>query len=444
MTLDAELIIFDIVKLLSVGNSSIELLPESTLYGFDKEDMLSNWHTTNGSSEQWELWQSDKYRLGIHFPIFRVPIDTPVPVKHSLIDRLISLPSNLVSAKQLSCFHASTERVHMGQLVYKYNHTGGNNGDYVQAWASMQYYPCVDRFFERDNLYNLPELRPMPFAQSTFRNQSSTFVSIIMHAWWGQFTETLKNGMYWPPPHYFRPVYISMHIWHNAAGFMLLKRKTYDMYGPVGARDAYTLQLLYQQNISSWFSGCLTTTLKFHPLTQSANDLRKHVLVVDVQRDLLDTLVPPDILRENVRWSTAIYKVTSVNQLDEQFEEFNQTEHRFHELLSSKLVLTSRLHVLLPCLALKIPVMFIFPFEAYHRDGRFHGLVNILVDHVYSEKDRYFWKNVTHPFPMDWINPRPQNTAKTEILRMTINGLHKRLKLEREFRVWGNFYGVFE
>ncbi|CAF2149882.1 unnamed protein product [Rotaria magnacalcarata] len=365
MTLDAELIIFETVKSMSVRNSSIELLPESTLYDFDKEAMLSDWHTANGSSEQWALWHSEKYRLGIHFPIFRVPTDTPVPVKRSLIDRLTTLPSSLASSKQLSCFHASTERVHMGQLVYKYNHAGRNNGDYVQAWASIQYYPCVDRFFDRDNLYNLPELRSMPFAQSTFRSKSSTLVSIIMNAWWGQFTETLKSGKYWPPPDHFRPVYISMHIEPLIAGIMLLKRKTYDTYGPVGARDANTLKLLTQKNISSWFSGCLTTTLKFHPLIKSAYNSTKHVLVVDVQRDLLDILVPPDILRENIVWSTAIHNATFANQIGQQLEEFTHTGHRLHELLNSKLVLTGRIHVLLPCLALKIPVMFIFPFEAY-------------------------------------------------------------------------------
>jgi len=49
---------------------------------------------------------------------------------------------------------------HNSQYLYisKQAHYG-NNGDYVQSWASLQYYPCVDRSFERDNLKNLPHLR---------------------------------------------------------------------------------------------------------------------------------------------------------------------------------------------------------------------------------------------------------------------------------------------
>ena len=43
--------------------------------------------------------------------------------------------------------------------IYQNRHNCGNNGDYVQSWASLQYYPCVDRSFERDNLKNLPHLR---------------------------------------------------------------------------------------------------------------------------------------------------------------------------------------------------------------------------------------------------------------------------------------------
>ncbi|CAF4161698.1 unnamed protein product [Adineta steineri] len=445
MQIDAELILWKVlIKFLSATKNSIQLLPANTFYGFDKEEMFSNWFTSKNSSEQWAAWQNDQHRYGIHFPIVRVPRATPIPIKSSLIDRLTSLPKSLISLKQASCFHASTDRIHMGQLVYQYNHNHGNNGDYIQSWASIQYYPCIDRFYARDNLHNLPELCQMKFGQSTFRNDSLTSVSILMNAWWALVRPKLEQEKCWPPPDHFRPIYISMHIVDRVAPVMIKSRKTYDKYGPVGARDMVTLQLLEKQNISSWLSGCLTTTLKYRSVARLINDTKKSILIVDVQNNLTNILVPPDILRDNVIWSTALYTPENINQTDEQLNDFEQVEKRFDELLNSKLVLTSRLHVLLPCLALNIPVMFIYPSDAYNRDPRFKGLIEILVDHIYSEKDAYFWKNASHPYAIVWENPRSMNKAKKELLKTMISGLHQRLKQEREFRVWGHFYRVFD
>ena len=448
MTIDAELILSEILEFPSTAKNSFQLLPESTFYQFNKETMFSNWYTTKDSLAMWESWQADTHVYGVHFPIVRVPRDVPAPINNSLIHRLTSLPDNLSSSKQVSCFHASIDRIHMGQLVYQDILTGGNNGDYVQAWASLQYYPCVDRFFDRDNMRNLPHMSRMKLGQSAFKNDPLTPVSILMNAFWAHFpTEaSLRNS--WPPPDYFRPVYVSMHIQKLARLPMGSNTKTFVKYGPVGARDMATLQFLRESNITSWFSGCLTTTLKVQSIDRvennNNNNIKHPILIIDVSEKLLATLVPPHILRDDVRYESAVYRPIDINEIYEQMNDFNRVRKRLQGFLNSRLVITSRLHVLLPCLALGVPAIFVYPSGAFKKDERFQGLVNILVDHVYSEKDRFFWKNRTHPHFIDWENPTLTDKPKKQALSRIISGLHQRLKQEKEFRVWGRFYQVFD
>lgn len=443
MRINAELILSETVEFSLLPRNSLQLLPDSTFYEFSKETMFSNWFTTKDTQGAWDRWQADTNRYGIHFPIVRVPRDTPIPTKDSLIDRLTSLPPSLTSTKQVSCFHASTDRIHMGQLLYQNIHNYGNNGDYMQAWAAIQYYPCIDRFFERDNMHNLPHMTRMKFGQSSFLNDSMTPASIIMNAWWAHVHTQEALSKFWPPPDYLRPVYIAMHLQYAVESAMTKKSTTFDRYGPVGARDMRTLQLFRKSNISSWFSGCLTTTLKLRPIDRADNKTKKFILVVDIEDDLLNTLVPPDVLRKDVKRQSVIYHPKTMNQIYEQVDEFNHVRKRLHDFLNSRLVITSRLHVLLPCLALNVPVMFIYPSEAFKKDRRFEGLIDALVDHVYSENDQFFWQNRSHPHFIDWQNPRLTDKPNREALKRIISGLHQRLKQEREFRIWGQFYQVY-
>lgn len=235
-----------------------------------------------------------------------------------------------------------------------------------------------------------------------------------------------------------------MHVRHAVRSVMKINSRSYIKSGPIGTRDTHTLQFYNNANISAWFSGCLTVSLKFQPIIPVMINTKRSILIVDVWKEHLKGLVPPEILRYHVKYRTAVFKPKYFNEIYEQLEEFDKVRQRYFEFLSSKLVITSRLHVLLPCLALKIPVMFVFDSKIYQQETRFRGLIDILVDYVYSENDYLFWKNQSHPHFIDWENPKPMSQIKVKQLNKMIFTLHHRLKQENQFRIWGRFYQIFD
>ena len=117
-------------------------------------------------------------------------------------------------------------------------------------------------------------------------------------------------------------------------------------------------------------------------------------------------------------------------------EKFAIGEEILKKYASAKLVITSRIHAALPCLALGTPVLFVtdgLEKESIHT-SRLKGTIdhlNILSTRSKKEIDGIFDNdmNVLHPEDIDWNNP-PQNpnthTALSEKLKETckafING----------------------
>jgi len=96
---------------------------------------------------------------------------------------------------------------------------------------------------------------------------------------------------------------------------MKINSTSYTDYGPIRTRDTATLKFYQTVNVSAWFSGCLTTTLHFRPMIPVAVNIKRPIVVVDVQTKLLEGLVPPDVRRYHVKYSTAIFKPKSANEI---------------------------------------------------------------------------------------------------------------------------------
>ncbi|MFO1058560.1 MAG: polysaccharide pyruvyl transferase family protein [Dongiaceae bacterium] len=223
-----------------------------------------------------------------------------------------------------------------------------NLGDEIQSLAARRFLPRVDFTVDREAL---PDLRLDGPA------------SLILNGWFMHHPER------WPPPEGLRPLLVSMHVSRDlshenrsgltpdrllltGAGAEYLRR-----WGPVGARDWHTLELLDRAGIPAWWSACLTLTLERPPAPRE--DL---VCAVDLGPAMIEQL--------QARLRTPLRVVSHLVRGKGTAEKLAAAERRLQLYARAKAVVTTRLHCALPCLALGTPVLFVErAADAYRFDG---------------------------------------------------------------------------
>lgn len=296
-----------------------------------------------------------------------------------------------------------------------------NIGDHIQSCAAEQYFPQIDFYVERDNL-NEPDIEK---------------AKIIMNGW---FTESPEN---WPPNPNLVPLFVSFHLQPSKAAVFFSNPDTIKYLKknePIGCRDYRTVTLLEQAGIKAYFSLCLTTTLDLKYKSTTTND---EILLVDPLYSYDASLMRKVNLKELARTITwkKLKKVKDYFGPKTELTEFIPKEvidksHYIQHYISNKnsvedlygiakgllkryseakLVVTSRIHCALPCIALGTPVLFVLDGlsdESQHM-SRFRGIldhINILTNDDKTAIDKAFGKkmNTFHPSEIDWDNP-PQN-----------------------------------
>ncbi len=231
-----------------------------------------------------------------------------------------------------------------GLLYYKET---DNIGDDIQTYAAKRFLPSVDYVVDRENL-------------NCFIPDKKEYVSVIMNAWY------LHNKAAWPPSPYINPLLISMHFtesFENDVGDAYLKGIGGDYLRkrePVGARDTNTQKRLEKNEINSYVSGCMTLTL------QKFDDVEKsdYICAVDVPEEVVEKL--------EEKTGREIKVITHHCNQDEMKEKsFEQRMEEVEALLKiyqgAHLVITDRLHTMLPAMALETPVILLHK-EDYESD----------------------------------------------------------------------------
>lgn len=266
-------------------------------------------------------------------------------------------------------------------LTYEPTHGTYNLGDYVQSLAARQYLPRVDRLLNRErlNAYDGPEAK------------------IILNGWFTHRPET------WVPSPRLHPLFVSFHVNLSAASRMLNPAGVEYLrkHAPIGCRDQQTVECLLRHGIEARFTGCLTLTLSAFRNQQA---LRRHIYLVDplvnfpLLRDLL--LSPKRLLlalrtgewRHLGRRARVLPKIVSPTLVatarirnhvlpsaritDD--GKFALAESYLREYADARLVVTSRIHCALPCLAMGVPVIFINAFDDPVENCRFGGILELL------------------------------------------------------------------
>lgn len=268
-----------------------------------------------------------------------------------------------------------------GLLTYAENKRFFNVGDYIQSLAARQYLPSVDCHINREEL-------------GAYKGDP---VKLIMNGW---FTHNAAN---WVPAPSIDPLFVSFHVNNTAAPLMLDEGGIAYLkaHQPIGCRDRFTEAVLKERGIDAYFSGCLTLTLDsyrvddgergdaiyivdplygYPTLAKSTYDLRRFarsVLSGDIfrigrRRQHLRRFIDADLLAT----AEFVHQEPAANTYTDE-QKFAMAEELLHKYARAKLVITSRIHCALPCLALGTPVIFINGFTSFVDSCRFDGILDL-------------------------------------------------------------------
>ena len=272
-------------------------------------------------------------------------------------------------------------------LVYDYPSLRGyspgavNLGDYIQSMAAMQFYPSIDGYIDREKLDQLPD-----------------------------DAKVIMNGWYWTSDHYqiLSRAYVfpvSVCIANQSVGSVKSFRSwvAHSKFegGCIGARDLSTAKYLQALGIASRFTSCLTTTLDYslelvppskrEGLVFSDFNLNDVRLLGNGFKGFRSSLrikkKLEDLINKTVRNKKSVTRVTHVASLKTNHDQRFILARRLLDIYrQAELVVTSRIHCALPCLALRTPVILI----VNHKDVlRYSGLED-LFNHVYlNDEDGY-------------------------------------------------------
>ncbi|WP_109300634.1 polysaccharide pyruvyl transferase family protein [Aquimarina sp. AU474] len=268
-----------------------------------------------------------------------------------------------------------------GLLTYDENRRFFNVGDNIQSLAAKQFLPQVDTFLNRERL-------------GDYQGEQ---VKLIMNGW---FTHNIHN---WVPSEDIDPIFVSFHMNNTAAPFMLSERGIAYLkkHEPIGCRDQFTADTLKSKGIDAHFTGCLTLTLDSYKVDDSQRG--EDIYIVDPlysyprpEKIFYNTkLTVKNILngsafqlgkknkhlknfisKEVLETAEFINQEPPSNQFSDE-QKFEMAEALLNKYARAKLVITSRIHCALPCLALGTPVIFINGFDSFVDSCRFDGILEL-------------------------------------------------------------------
>jgi len=241
-----------------------------------------------------------------------------------------------------------------------------NLGDYIQTLATEL---AIKQCVEKDST-------PVKFEQ-VFRSHLTNHQggTCIMQAWYEH-----KSLTFLPGPDT-RPIWIGTHFNADARNLLnILYNNSEYRLSDVGCRDKSTLAFCQSMGMSSYFSRCLTLTLP----KRSSEDTNgaKYTYVVDCSEEIISLL--PVSLKKKCRvvsqrgfrfqpWQSCETCRTAAENLLEEYKK------------NAKLVITTALHCAQPCLALGIPVVFVYPVYNYKEEERFSSMDGILPQYTLQD-----------------------------------------------------------
>lgn len=232
-----------------------------------------------------------------------------------------------------------------------------NLGDEIQTIAAERFLPRVDAWVDRERL-------------DEFTDEELN--KVILNGWF------LHRPEHWPPSKFLDPLIISFHLTREVAhglnekmiappssvlgshGVEFFKRGE-----PVGARDLDTLRQMRSAGIDAYFSGCLTLTLGIgRPRIQ-----RNGIFAVDLPDEAFE------YLKEKIGPGRSATRLSHIDRDLVSASRFSKARALLDLYARAEVVVTTRLHCAMPCVAMETPVLLL---ESASDTYRFDGLRDLV------------------------------------------------------------------
>ncbi len=201
-------------------------------------------------------------------------------------------------------------------------------------------------------------------------------LKLICNGWF------MDQPQHWPPSANIIPLLISFHIGKyrlvRQSIINPLLKPYYQQCAPIGCRDYETLRLFEQLGVEAYFSGCLTLTLPTSTAKRNNNILVvdpfiNNLLDEDYIRKLIYKLIPAS-QHAKIKFLTHVRTNTDLDAS----ERLARAKEVLKQYGSAQMVITSRIHCALPCLALDTPVYFMdIGYSRKSNRDRFEGILEL-------------------------------------------------------------------
>lgn len=290
----------------------------------------------------------------------------------------------------------------VGLMVYPFDKSNGlfNIGDYIQSLAVRQFIKDKIIFINRERL----------------DEYEGDKIKMVLNGWF------MHEPQHWPPSNDIIPCFLAFHLNSTVYDSLLSNQgiEYLKKFSPIGCRDKATLRILQKKGIDAYFSGCMTLTLgsfkhyghtdckkeKIYFVDPYANVIRDPLFLFRNAYKIVKSFksiwaIQHRILKKkgltNFFRSYSFYLLYSNVFEDEIFktaesltcllpecefsteeEKFKYAEDRLNLYADAKLIITSRIHCALPCLALETPVIYVDKYNAEFYDScRLDGLLDL-------------------------------------------------------------------
>ena len=269
-----------------------------------------------------------------------------------------------------------------GLLVYDYGenpsgYTGVNMpqdtrniGDYIQSLSVKQFLPRVDRLVDRESI----------------KFYYGEKIRLVMNGWWrihGGTNDISRRII---------PLFVSYHV-HNTQNFPKETLVYLKENQPIGCRDLATRLFLKERGIDAYFSGCMSLTLGksysvdsgkktdeiiFVDYPSGENRLRRFFTNKKIEKIISNLMRNKD--QSKIIHLTHFFPGNTTHN-----ERFALADKLLRRYAAAKMVVTSRLHCALPCVAMGTPVLLVN--NKY--DRRYTGLADLVNYAGPTEQDNF-------------------------------------------------------
>lgn len=257
-----------------------------------------------------------------------------------------------------------------------------NIGDPIQSYAVKKLY--LEMGIPEEDIIPIPR-----YDMSSYNGEEC--ICVVNTA--SNYEELAYSLNFLPPSEKLHIIPISLHIHRSIPSEEL---NFYHKCGEVGCRDLSTTEYLKSLGINAYLSGCLTLTFPRRGETQSKKADKIYFIDID---DSLESYIPDEIREVAIRMSNVVRynNPGNINRLsvEETYGMHFDAEERIDMLKdTAKLVVTSRLHIASPCLAMGIPVI----LAKKHFGDRFSFIDRFLPTYTPENYNKINW----NPTPIDF------------------------------------------